>query len=92
MIIFTCAVLFFKGRPASKISFVATGLIGIIFINILRLIFVCLAFIHLTRYFFNLHHSSNLYCDNIWVYLFDDKMVDRITKWKKINYPNDGIA
>jgi exosortase/archaeosortase family protein len=56
-VIFTGSVLFFKGSVNDKIKFLIIGISGIISINILRLVFVCLAFVYLTPHFYNLHHS-----------------------------------
>ena len=57
MVVFTGTVLAFKGSPKDKAWFIPVGLVGIIVINIIRLIFVSLAWVYLTPYFFNLHHS-----------------------------------
>jgi exosortase/archaeosortase family protein len=57
MVIFIGSVIFFKGEWRDKVKFLAVGLAGIFCINIIRLIFVCIAWVYLTPYFFNLHHS-----------------------------------
>lgn len=57
MIVFTGAVLFFTGSWKDKAWFIPVGLLGIAVINILRLVFVSLAWVYLTEHFFNLHHS-----------------------------------
>jgi exosortase/archaeosortase family protein len=57
MVVFTGAVLSFKGTWKSKIRFIFTGLVGIMFINLLRLIFVSVAWVYLSAQFFNLHHT-----------------------------------
>lgn len=57
MVVFTGSVLSFKGTLKSKIPFIALGLMGIIFINLLRLTFVSVAWVYLSDYFFNLHHT-----------------------------------
>ena len=57
MVIFAGSVLLFKGRWLDKAVFLVQGLIGIILINIIRLIFVSLAWVYLSAYYFKMHHS-----------------------------------
>ena len=57
MVIFTATVLFFPGSWKKKAWFWPIGLFGIVMINVVRIVLVCLAWMHLTPYFFNLHHS-----------------------------------
>jgi exosortase/archaeosortase family protein len=57
MVVFAGAVLFFRGSLKDKAWFIPVGIVGIVIINILRLIFVSLAWVYLTPVFFNLHHS-----------------------------------
>ncbi len=57
MVVFTGAILSFKGKFKSKIRFILLGLVGIFFINLMRLMFVSVAWVYLSAYFFNLHHT-----------------------------------
>lgn len=57
MVVFAGTVLLFKGSWKDKLWFLPLGIAGIVCINIARLMFVSLAFVHLSAYFFNLHHS-----------------------------------
>lgn len=57
MVVFTGTVLLVKSPPAQKLWFIPLGLGGIVLINTLRLVFVSLAWVHLSGHFFNLHHS-----------------------------------
>jgi exosortase/archaeosortase family protein len=61
MLFFTASILVFKGSLKDKIWFVTLGLIGIIFINYIRMFFLCFACLYLTQQFYDLHHSV------IWV-------------------------
>lgn len=57
MVVFTGTVLLVKSPVGPKLWFIPLGLCGIVFINTLRLVFVSLAWVHLSEHFFNLHHS-----------------------------------
>ena len=57
MVVFTGSVIFFRGAIKDKATFLFLGLIGIVIINIVRLIFVCFAFVYLSEYYFKMHHS-----------------------------------
>ena len=56
-VILVGSVLVFKGSWKDKAWFIPLGLLGIIIINIIRLMFISVAWVHLTRYFFDLHHN-----------------------------------
>lgn len=57
MVIFTAAVLIFRGKFLSKILFIPVGIAGIVIINICRLLLVSYAFLNYGPFFFMLHHS-----------------------------------
>jgi len=57
MIVFTGAVIFFAGEWKDKMIFIVTGLTGIVLINLLRLVFLSLAWVYLPSYFFKINHS-----------------------------------
>ena len=57
IVVFVGSVIFFKGKAKDKLLFILTGLLGIILINLIRIIFVAVAFAKLTSLFFNLNHS-----------------------------------
>jgi len=57
MIVFTCAVLLFRGIWREKLLFLAIGLAGIVFINLMRLILVSYAWIYFSPPFFRIVHS-----------------------------------
>lgn len=57
MVIFTGAVIFFKGKWKDKVIFLMKGLAGIILINLIRLILVCIAWVYLSAYFYKLNHA-----------------------------------
>jgi len=57
IVVFIGSVVFFKGTAKDKLRFILTGLIGIIFINMIRIIFVAVAFVNFTEFYFNLNHS-----------------------------------
>ena len=57
MVVFTGAVVFFKGSWRDKAWFIPLGLAGIVLLNILRLTVVSIAWVRLTPYFFYFHHT-----------------------------------
>lgn len=57
MVVFTGSIVFFNGSFRSKLRFITAGILGIVLINVLRLAFVCWAWVYLSASFFNLHHS-----------------------------------
>lgn len=57
MVVFCGGVIFFRGSFRPKASFLVSGLAGIILINILRLVFLSLAWVYLKPYFFKINHS-----------------------------------
>lgn len=57
MVVFTGAVIFFKGTFSDKAKFLAAGLAGIALINIVRIILVSFAWVYLTPYFFKINHA-----------------------------------
>lgn len=57
MVVFIGTVLLIKSPPGQKLWFITLGLSGIVLINTLRLVFVSLAWVHLSEHFFNMHHS-----------------------------------
>jgi len=56
-VVFLGSILSFHGKWKEKFLFIVIGLIGIVAINIARLLFVCLAWIYFPFYFFDMHHS-----------------------------------
>lgn len=56
-IVFVGSILSFDGKWTDKVSFIVIGLLGIVLINIARLLFVCLAWIYFSSYFFEMNHS-----------------------------------
>ena len=75
MIIFSGAVIFFRGEVKDKVLFLFGGLFGILCINILRLVFVCYAFVYLSDYYFKMHHSV------IYVVITYGFIFFMITRW-----------
>jgi exosortase/archaeosortase family protein len=58
MLIFSAAILLYsKGFWKEKLWFIPLGLLGIIFINIARLVFLGLAFENFSSFFFSINHS-----------------------------------
>ena len=57
IVVFSGAILLFKGRWSDKAMFLAIGLSGIVFINLFRLILVSVAFVQFSPHFFRLMHS-----------------------------------
>jgi exosortase/archaeosortase family protein len=57
MVIFSSAIIFFPGSWKQKLRFIPVGLLGIFIINIIRLFFLCEAWLRLTSVFYNIHHS-----------------------------------
>jgi exosortase/archaeosortase family protein len=57
MVIFTGSVLLFTGKWRDKLWFIPLGLMGILLINIGRLVFVCTAFQHFSAGFYKINHS-----------------------------------
>ena len=57
MIVLISAVVFFKGSFKEKAPFLLIGLLGIAFINIVRLVFLSLAWVYLSASFFKINHS-----------------------------------
>ncbi|MBL7800348.1 MAG: archaeosortase/exosortase family protein [Chitinophagales bacterium] len=56
-VIFVGSILSFHGKWKDKFLFIVIGLMGIILINIARLIFVSLAWLYFPLYFFDMNHS-----------------------------------
>jgi len=56
-IVFLGSVIFFKGQWQEKIGFITLGMLGIILINLLRLVFTCIAWVYLSERYFELNHS-----------------------------------
>ena len=57
MVIFTGVVLSFAGKAGAKARFIALGLLGIVLINILRLVFVSITWVYCSERFFEINHS-----------------------------------
>lgn len=57
MFIFTWAILLYKGAWKNKLWFIPLGLLGIVCINIIRLVFLGLTFEHFGALFFSINHS-----------------------------------
>jgi exosortase/archaeosortase family protein len=57
IVVFIGSVVFFKGTAKDKLRFILIGLMGIILINMIRIIFVAVAFANFTDFYFNLNHS-----------------------------------
>ncbi len=57
MVIFTATVAFYRGKPNQKAGFIMLGLAGIALINVARLFLLSLAWLYLSPYFFQMHHS-----------------------------------
>lgn len=57
MVLFTGVVFCFAGGLATKLRFIALGLTGIVLINILRLVFVSIAWVYCSERFFEINHS-----------------------------------
>lgn len=76
-VVFCGAVVSFKGSWNSKWKFMLIGLVGIVLINLLRLVFVSLAWVYLSDYFFHLHHSF------IYVLITYGFIFWMLTRWMK---------
>lgn len=57
MVIFTGSIMLFSGNWKNKLWFVPLGLFFIFIINLLRLVFVCVAFQHMSAVYYNIHHT-----------------------------------
>jgi len=57
MVIFSGAVMFFRGRWQDKALFLIVGLVGIVIINIVRLILVAISWAYMSPYYFVFNHS-----------------------------------
>jgi exosortase/archaeosortase family protein len=57
MFVFAMTILLFRGIWWQKLVFISLGWLGIIFINSVRVFFVAEAFMRLSRYYADLHHS-----------------------------------
>lgn len=57
MVIFTGAILLFPGNQMQKVWFIPLGLLGIVIINLFRLVFVAIAFQYFPDSIFNFNHS-----------------------------------
>lgn len=57
MVIMTGSVIFFTGSVSDKAKFLAIGLTGIVLINILRIILVSIAWVHMSSAFFKVNHA-----------------------------------
>jgi exosortase/archaeosortase family protein len=57
MVVFAGSVMIFKGSLREKTWFVLAGLIGIFFINVIRLIFVSYTWVYFSQVFFEFDHS-----------------------------------
>jgi exosortase/archaeosortase family protein len=57
MVIFSAIILAFPGQPKNKLWFIPMGLFLIFVINIMRLVFLCLIFVHYSFATYNFFHK-----------------------------------
>ena len=62
VVVFTGTVIVLNGTPKDKAWFMPLGIAGIVFINIIRLVFVALAWNYLSPYYFKMHHTIIYAC------------------------------
>jgi exosortase/archaeosortase family protein len=56
-IIFVSAIAMYRGSWKNKLWFIPLGVIAIAFINLIRLVLLCITFIHFSKVFFDVNHS-----------------------------------
>ncbi len=86
MVVFVGSVVFFRGSFKDKGIFIAIGLAGIVVINIIRLVFLSLAWVYLTPYFFKINHSV-IYVIAMYGFIFY-----MIIKWMNRRIGGDASA